>query len=163
MVPSDLKNSDEKNNDKTYPCPYNDCQLSDNNINYIIQFFYLIIAYFALIKDRNDFTATNIILFITPVEIDILFAYMPTKILKFTKFILSVYISFLFLISFLLLFDFFDVKDTVFVVKNSVMLLSGYELNKNLFAKMLVPLLTVPLMIFIGSPTRNRTHTLNCI
>lgn len=161
-MPSNCENKN-KENINTCTCPYNNCQLSENNINYIIQCIYLFIAYLVLIMNKNDFSPVNIFLFIIPIEIDMVFAPMNTKYLKIVKYIIIAYVTILLLIPLLSMMGFLNDELSTFVVTDSAMLFSGLELDKSLYSMLLFPTIFVPFMLFIGTPNKNNTHTLNCL
>lgn len=145
-------------------CPlFGSCKLPNNNHNYIIQFIYLFIAYLFLIKDIDDFTAINIVLFIAPIAIDLCFSRKCKGFPRILQIALYIVVIGVLIIGFSATFGFLEVTHTEFVVSKNAVLFSGWSLTKRLLAGILLIPLCTPAILAIGIPTVKDANAIQII
>lgn len=135
-------------------CPYATCKLPAHTYNYIAQFLYLLIAYFFLIRDAKEFSATNIVLYIIPIAIDLAFSSKRSGLPRIIQIILYAIVVFISIVSCCSLFGFFDATADAFVVSKDAVLFSGFMIKKTFFAVLLVFPIFTPFILSIGTVTR---------
>ncbi len=118
-------------------CPFGKCELPTHTYNYTAQFFYLCLAYIFLIRDNSEFTATNVVLFIIPIAIDLIFSNKCTGIYRIVQLILYLIVAICSIISLGAVFGFFVVTNESFTVNPNALLLSGFSVSKKLLARLL--------------------------
>lgn len=136
-------------------CPYETCKLPRHNYNYLAQFFYLVLAYIFLIRSTVDFSATNIVLYITPIAIDLVCSRRCSGLPGIIQMILYITIIGAAIIGISSILGFFETTSDAFIVSENAVLFSGMVIKKTWIAIMLIPPLFTPWILSVGTITRN--------
>ncbi len=134
-------------------CPFGKCELPTHTYNYIAQFFYLCLAYIFLIRDNSEFTATNVVLFIIPIAIDLIFSNKCTGIYRIAQLILYVIVAFCSIIAVGAVFGFFVVTSESFEVNPDALLWAGFSVSKKILARLLFFAIFTPYILSVGTKT----------
>jgi len=134
-------------------CPFGKCELPTHTYNYTAQFFYLCLAYIFLIRDNSEFTATNVVLFIIPIAIDLIFSNRCTGIYRIVQLILYLIVAICSIISLGAVFGFFVVTNESFTVNPNALLLSDFSVSKKLLARLLFFAIFTPCILSVGTKT----------
>ncbi len=134
-------------------CPFGKCELPTHTYNYIAQFFYLCLAYIFLIRDNLEFTATNIVLFIIPIAIDLIFSNKCTGIYRIVQLLLYLIVAICSIISVGAVLGFFVVTSESFKVNPNALILSGFFVSKKMLARLLFSAIFTPYILSVGTKT----------
>lgn len=135
-------------------CPYETCKLPEHTYNYLAQFFYLAVAYLFLIRSNVDFSATNIVLYITPIAIDLVCSRRCSGLPGIIQMILYVTVIGVAVIGISSILGFFETTSEAFIVSGNAVLFSGVAIKKSWLAKILILPLLTPWVLSVGTVTR---------
>lgn len=144
-------------------CSFGSCKLPAHTHNYAAQFIYLILAYVFLIRHISEFNATNIVLFIIPIAIDLAFSNKCKGFPRIIQLILYFIVIFCSFIGVSSIFGFFETTETSFIVNPDAVLFSGLELSKEALACILLVSIFTPYILAVGTVTRKDLETIRRI
>lgn len=130
----------------------------DNNI-YLIQLIYAIITAIILGANRNEFTLTSILLYITPFLIDLTQNKIDSKTYNFFKlmFILDNILLLIFVISGMFLIE---ENENYFIIRQTSIFFGGLNISKQTIFIMCFANIMVPLLLYKAVPCQKTIKTI---
>lgn len=140
-------------------CIYDKCYLPENNNIYLIQLVYAVITALILGANKQEFTLTSILLYITPFLIDLTQNKVKGKIYDFFKGLLMTnnILLLIFIVAGIFLID---VKESYFSIIETAILFAGLNINKEIIFFMCLANITVPILLYIATPCQKTMKTL---
>lgn len=140
-------------------CIYDKCCLPENNNNYLIQLVYSVITVIILGANRQSFTLTSILLYISPFIIDLTQNKIENKLYNFIKHILIVdnVLLFIFVIAGMFLLE---ESDNYFIIRETSMFLGGYIISKRYVFILCLVNIIVPVILYKAVPCQKTINQL---